>query len=125
MLGEETVAGALAGVEGESVAQMISGLSLVKENLRRLISHAIPMVRRESGAMAEALRKPAPQDEAPETPRPPIAPVVPADKRSKQRTAATDKVRRLRRRQRVRWVLFALFRLRSSSAAIGTSPAAR
>ncbi|MGB7101583.1 MAG: MarR family transcriptional regulator [Xanthobacteraceae bacterium] len=38
VLGEETVAGALAGVEGESVAQMISELSLVKENLRRLIS---------------------------------------------------------------------------------------
>ena len=32
------MAGALAGVEGESVAQMISELSLVKENLRRLIS---------------------------------------------------------------------------------------
>lgn len=38
VLGEETVAGALAGVGGESVAQMISELSLVKENLRRLIS---------------------------------------------------------------------------------------
>ena len=38
VLGEETVAGALAGVEGESVVQMISELSLVKENLRRLIS---------------------------------------------------------------------------------------
>lgn len=38
VLGEETVAGALAGVEGESVAQMISELSLVKGNLRRLIS---------------------------------------------------------------------------------------
>ena len=37
VLGEETVAGALAGVESESVAQMISELSLVKENLRRLI----------------------------------------------------------------------------------------
>lgn len=61
--------------------------------------------------MAEALRKPAPQDEAPEAPRPAIAPVVPADKRSKQRTAATDKVRQLRRRQRIRWVLFALLPL--------------
>lgn len=37
ILGEETVAGALAGVEGESVRQMISELSVVKENLRRLI----------------------------------------------------------------------------------------
>ncbi len=37
ILGEETVAGALAGVGGESVAQMISELSVVKENLRRLI----------------------------------------------------------------------------------------
>jgi len=37
ILGEETVAGALAGVEAESVAQMISELSLVRENLRRLI----------------------------------------------------------------------------------------
>jgi len=61
--------------------------------------------------MAEALRKPAPRDEAPETPRPPIAPVVPAEKRSKQRTAATDKVRQLRRRERIRWVLFALLPL--------------
>lgn len=61
--------------------------------------------------MAEALRKPAPRDEAPEAPRPPIAPVVPADKRSKQRTAATDKLRQLRRRQRIRWVLFALLPL--------------
>ena len=61
--------------------------------------------------MAEALRKPAPLDEAPEAPRPPIAPVAPADKRSKQRTAATDKVRQLRRRQRIRWVLFALLPL--------------
>ena len=61
--------------------------------------------------MAEALRKPAPRDEAPEAPRPPIAPVAPADKRAKQRTAATDKVRQLRRRQRIRWVLFALLPL--------------
>jgi MarR family transcriptional regulator, transcriptional regulator for hemolysin len=38
VLGEETVAGALAGIKGESVVQMISELSLVKENLRRLIS---------------------------------------------------------------------------------------
>ena len=61
--------------------------------------------------MAEALRKPAPRDEAPEAPRPPIAPVAPADKRAKQRTAATDKVRQLRRRQRIRWLLFALLPL--------------
>ena len=87
------MAGALAGVEGESVAQMISELSMVKENLRRLIQQRAPMARQESGAMAEALRKPAPRDEAPETPRPPIAPVAPADKRAKQRTAAADKVR--------------------------------
>jgi membrane fusion protein, multidrug efflux system len=61
--------------------------------------------------MAEALRKPAPRDEAPEAPRPPIAPVAPADKRAKQRTAASDKVRQLRRRQRIRWLLFALLPL--------------
>ena len=61
--------------------------------------------------MAEALRKPAPRDEAPETPRPPITPVAPADKRPKQKTAATDKVRQLRRRERIRWVLFALLPL--------------
>ncbi len=58
--------------------------------------------------MAEALRKPATRDEAPEAPRPAIAPVAPADKRAKPRTAASDKVRQLRRRQRIRWVLFAL-----------------
>ena len=58
--------------------------------------------------MAEALRKPALRDEAPESPRPPIAPVAPADKRANPRTAASDKVRQLRRRQRIRWVLFAL-----------------
>ncbi len=61
--------------------------------------------------MAEALRKPAPRDEAPETPRPPITPVAPADKRPKQKPAATDKVRQLRRRERIRWVLFALLPL--------------
>ncbi len=61
--------------------------------------------------MAEALRKPAPRDEAPEAPRSPIAPVAPADKRAKQRTAASDKVRQLRRRQRIRWLLFALLPL--------------
>jgi membrane fusion protein, multidrug efflux system len=66
------------------------------------------MARRESGAMAEPLRKPVPRDEAPETPRPAIAPVTPA---GKQRTAASDKVRQLRRRQRIRWVLFALLPL--------------
>ena len=37
VLGEETIAGALAGVEAESVEQMVSELSVVKENLRRLI----------------------------------------------------------------------------------------
>jgi len=36
-LGEETMAGALAGVEGKSVEQMVSELGVVKENLRRLI----------------------------------------------------------------------------------------
>ncbi len=61
--------------------------------------------------MAEALRKPAPRDEAPEAPRPPIAPVAPAETRSQQRTAAADKLRKLRRRERVRWVLFALLPL--------------
>jgi membrane fusion protein (multidrug efflux system) len=62
----------------------------------------------ESSAMAEALRKPVPLDEAPETPRPPITPVAPADKRPKQKTAPTDKARQMRRRERIRWVLFAL-----------------
>ena len=37
ILGEETVGGALAGVERESVEQMVSELGVVKENLRRLI----------------------------------------------------------------------------------------
>ena len=37
ILGEETVGGALAGVERESVEQMVSELGMVKENLRRLI----------------------------------------------------------------------------------------
>jgi MarR family transcriptional regulator, transcriptional regulator for hemolysin len=37
ILGEETMAGALAGVEGQSVEQMVSELGVVKENLRRLI----------------------------------------------------------------------------------------
>jgi MarR family transcriptional regulator, transcriptional regulator for hemolysin len=36
-LGEETMQGALAGVEPESVDQMVSELGAVKENLRRLI----------------------------------------------------------------------------------------
>jgi MarR family transcriptional regulator for hemolysin len=37
ILGEETVAGVLAGVERESIQQMVSELGVVKENLRRLI----------------------------------------------------------------------------------------
>ena len=37
ILGEETVAGALAGVEGKAIQQMVSELGVVKENLRRLI----------------------------------------------------------------------------------------
>ncbi len=37
VLGEETVAGAVAGVERKSVEQMVSELGVVKENLRRLI----------------------------------------------------------------------------------------
>ena len=36
-LGEETMANTLAGVDGESVLQMVSQLAVVKENLRRLI----------------------------------------------------------------------------------------
>jgi MarR family transcriptional regulator, transcriptional regulator for hemolysin len=36
-LGEETMAGALAGVAPGSVEQMVSQLATVKENLRRLI----------------------------------------------------------------------------------------
>jgi len=36
-LGEETMANTLAGVDGESVLQMVSKLAVVKENLRRLI----------------------------------------------------------------------------------------
>jgi MarR family transcriptional regulator, transcriptional regulator for hemolysin len=38
VLGEETMADALAGVGGESVQQMVSELAVVKENLRRLIA---------------------------------------------------------------------------------------
>jgi len=37
VLGEETMANTLAGVERESVEQMVSRLAVVKENLRRLI----------------------------------------------------------------------------------------
>lgn len=37
-LGEETMAGALAGVEADSIQQMVSQLGVVKENLRRLIA---------------------------------------------------------------------------------------
>ena len=37
VLGEETMAGALAGVPEESIEQMVSQLATVKENLRRLI----------------------------------------------------------------------------------------
>jgi MarR family transcriptional regulator for hemolysin len=37
VLGEETVAGALAGVGGNSVQQMVDELGVVKDNLRRLI----------------------------------------------------------------------------------------
>ena len=36
-LGEETMASTLAGVERESVEQMVSKLAVVKDNLRRLI----------------------------------------------------------------------------------------
>jgi MarR family transcriptional regulator, transcriptional regulator for hemolysin len=36
-LGEETMADTLAGVEGESVQQMVAKLAVVKDNLRRLI----------------------------------------------------------------------------------------
>jgi MarR family transcriptional regulator for hemolysin len=36
-LGEETMANTLAGVDGVSVKDMVAKLSLVKENLRRLI----------------------------------------------------------------------------------------
>lgn len=38
-LGEEMMASALAGVEPESVEQMVARLAVVKENLRRLIQH--------------------------------------------------------------------------------------
>ncbi len=38
-LGEETMASALAGVEPQSVEQMVTQLAVVKENLRRLIQH--------------------------------------------------------------------------------------
>jgi MarR family transcriptional regulator for hemolysin len=37
VLGEETMANTLAGVDGESVEQMVSKLAVVKDNLRRLI----------------------------------------------------------------------------------------
>ena len=36
-LGEETMADTLAGVEGESVQEMVAKLAVVKDNLRRLI----------------------------------------------------------------------------------------
>ena len=39
VLGEETMAAALEGVGPENIAQMVSQLSVVKENLRRLIQH--------------------------------------------------------------------------------------
>jgi len=38
-LAEEMMAGALAGVRHESIEQMVGELSVVKENLRRLIHH--------------------------------------------------------------------------------------
>ena len=107
------MAGALAGVEGESVEQMVSELGVVKENLRRLIQQrAADATRRRAALWLKLSANPSPlRDEAPETPRPPIAPVAPADKRPSTRTAATDKVRQLRRRERIRWVLFALLPL--------------
>ena len=37
VLGEETMANTLAGVESEGVEQMVSKLAIVKDNLRRLI----------------------------------------------------------------------------------------
>jgi len=37
VLGEETMANALAGVERESIEQMVAKLTVVKDNLRRLI----------------------------------------------------------------------------------------
>ncbi|MGA2314244.1 MAG: MarR family transcriptional regulator [Xanthobacteraceae bacterium] len=39
VLGEETMANTLAGVESEGVEQMVSKLAIVKDNLRRLIQH--------------------------------------------------------------------------------------
>jgi len=39
VLGEETMANTLAGVEPEGVEQMVSKLAIVKDNLRRLIQH--------------------------------------------------------------------------------------
>jgi len=47
-LGEETMASALAGVERESVEQMVAKLAVVKDNLRRLIHD-----RAVEGAVAE------------------------------------------------------------------------
>jgi len=38
ILGEETMAEALAGISGDSVGRMVSELAVVKENLRRLIA---------------------------------------------------------------------------------------
>ena len=39
VLGEETMANTLAGVEPEGVEQIVSKLAIVKDNLRRLIQH--------------------------------------------------------------------------------------
>jgi membrane fusion protein, multidrug efflux system len=71
-------------------------------------------MRKESGIMAEALRKPAPvRDEAPENPRTlPLSPAAPADKRTQKESAGGEEVRPpLRRRERIRWGLFALLPL--------------
>jgi membrane fusion protein (multidrug efflux system) len=70
-------------------------------------------MRKERGAMAEALRKPMPvRDEAPENPRTlPLSPAAPADKGTQKESPGSEEARRLRRRDRIRWGLFALLPL--------------
>src|SRR5580700_3478265 len=70
-------------------------------------------MRKERGAMAEALRKPMPvRDEAPENPRTlPLSPAAPADKGTQKESPGSEEARRLRRRDRIRWGMFALLPL--------------
>jgi membrane fusion protein, multidrug efflux system len=70
-------------------------------------------MRRESGNMAEALRKPAPlaRDEAPEPATKPFTPASPENKKTEKPNTAAAELRRLQRRDRTRWAMFALLPL--------------